>query len=779
MMKRIGCIILLLYTVLQSAYSQRIGEWETLLSYYNTILVAESNEYVFGVARAAQPQPGVTDEGGALFSYGKEDNSIRFYSKQDGLHDSQITLIGYNQNVNTLLIVYKNGNIDLLGDYGFYNLSYLLNNTSITNKTINDIFFYKEFAYLPTQFGIMVLNLKKKEISETYKLNQPVTSVCIQNNQLYAATASGIMRGAMDSNLLDVNNWQPHSIGSVDAGSIHQLALFQNQFCFFIKGKGVYYQQTAETIKPLIEDNTIQKIKLQNDKLIAFTSNKAYLFSSLTARDVVNTGTINDISSLKDKNTYWIAAGLESIKGIRKKEASDQYEIIFSDTITAKSGPKRNLCAFMTVHDQKLLVTGGDRWSVRNNNYGTLMTYENGSWFSFDENKIAEQAKSQFRDITSVAVDPTDNTHYFASTWGEGLFEFKDNQFVKLYNQDNSPLLSTNGDPNYIRTEGVCFDQQKNLWITNSGINTGGIKVLKPDGTWVSLAPDLEDYLIDKILITSKKQKWVNVLRSNTGIFILDDQGTLDDTSDDISRLYRTFRNTADQKEIPANSYFCMAEDKTGSIWIGTNNGIIITSSSAKVPQSETIYASRIIRTDENGNLTYFLDGERINAIAVDGGNRKWIGTEGSGVFLVNEDGSETIHNFTAANSPLLSDKIKSIAIDQISGKVYFGTENGMISYMAEAIAGKESYSDVYAFPNPVRPEYIDQVTITGLMENSNVKITDLNGNIIFQGRSAGGQLSWNCRNRSGNRVATGVYLVFAATPDSKESVVTKIMVVK
>lgn len=781
-MKQIVYTLLLLFAVIQQGNSQAIGEWEALLSYYNTIKVAETNNYVFAVAKGAKISNKDTEEdGGSLFRYGKEDNSIKLYSRQDGLSDQQIALIDYNTNVNTLLIVYQNGNLDLFSDNNIYNIPYLKNSTNINNKTINDIFFYNEFAYLSGDFGIVVINMKKNEITDTYKVNKSVTSVCIKNNYIYAATESGIIRGLMNDNLLDFNNWKPYPITSI-SGNIQQITFFQNVLCFSIKDKGIYYQKEDGTISPVIEDNNIVKIKIQDNKLIALTNNKAYIYSSLTQKDIVNTGTLNDISSIKDDNTYWLAAGYESLKAIKKQ--NNQYEIIFSDATIANNSPKRNLCDFMTVDKQKLFVAGGGRWTDRYEYYGTFMIYDNNTWTNYDENEVAKQAGSdRFWDVTSIAVDPDpkNENHYFASTWGEGVYEFKDNKCIKLYHNYNSILESAwNNSIHHVRIEGLCFDKDNNLWMTNTGAKNGNVKVLKPDGTWCSLAYEglTNADLIDKILITSNGLKWINVLRSTSGIFILNDNKTIDDVSDDISKFFTSLVNLTDKKEVVTRGFFCMAEDKEGSVYIGTGNGVMICPYSNNILQNDKLYVNRIIRTSDDGTPIYFLDGERINAIAVDGGNRKWIGTENSGVFLVNEDASETIYNFTTDNSPLLSNTIKNIAIDHISGKVYFGTDKGIISYIGEATEGSESYSDVYAYPNPVRPDY-NKVTITGLMENSNVKITDLNGNLIYQGKSLGGQLTWDCRNRSGKRVASGIYLVLAATQDSKESIVTKIAVIK
>jgi len=776
-MKRICYLFLFISLVCPFSHSQTIGDWQAFLSYYNTVKVAETNNYVFAVAQGAKTSASDTEQnGGSLFRYNKEDNSIKLFSRQDGLTDQQITHISFNNTTNTLLIIYKDGNMDLLTDNNFFNIPYLYD-SSIKDKTINDIYFYNEYAYLSGNFGIMVLNLKKKEIADTYQIKKVVTSTCIKDNYLYAATESGVYRGLLTSNLLDINNWQSFSV-SIN-GSIEQLAIFKNQLCFKLKNGGTYYQDENENIHTIVEGSNINKMKIVNNKLISFSSSTAYISSSLSDKDIVNIGTINDISSLNDENTFWIAAGDQSIKGIKKN--LNQYTVFFSDTIAANSGPKRNLCEYMTVNNQRLFVAGGGRDANRYDNYGTFMIHNNESWTNYNEDEIKQKAGIKFSDVMSIAIDPKDNNHYYVSTWGEGVFEFKDDSFVQLYNSNNSPLESAIANsPNFIRIEGLCFDKDNNLWMTNSEVSNA-LKVLKEDGTWASLTyNDLNKVnSIDKILITKKNIKWINILRNTPGIFILNDNGTIDDTSDDTYKTYRTLISSSDNKNMNTNGFYCLTEDKNGAIYIGTGNGLAICTNPNSVPASENLIITRPTREAADGTLSYFLDGEQINTIAVDGGNRKWIGTQNSGIFLINEDASETIKNFTTSNSPILSNTVISIAIDPISGRVYVGTDKGITSYLSDATEGKENYSNVYAYPNPVRPEDIDQVTIAGLMENSNVKITDLNGNLIYQGKSVGGQLTWNCHNRSGNRVATGIYLVLAATQDSKESVVTKIMIVK
>lgn len=775
-MRRIVYTFLLICITLSNTIAQNsVGEWNTYLAYYTTTNIAEGNNHVYAVAN------------GSLYSYNKEDNSITHYSKQTGLSDSDVSHIIFNPDVNVLLITYSNGNIDLLGDYGIYNISSLLENSSITNKTINNIYLYKEIAYLSTYFGIIALNMAKKEIKDTYKLNKKINSVAINNNNIYAATSEGITHASLDSNLLDYNEWDTYPLSSseFDKDSISQICFFQNNLCLFANqtnNKGIYYQQSDGTVKNLLKNNSLQYMVFQNNKLMPYTSSELYIYSSLSNsdRDVVNVGLINNVASLKDPNTFWIASGSNGIKGIQKK--NNQYQIVLENTNDDTRYPKRNYNYFMTTYNNKLLVIGGGRWTNRWGRPGTFMEYENEKWFNFDENEINNKFR-YFWDYTGIAVDPKDPEHYFISSYGQGIAELKAKEAVQLYTHENSPLDTIIGKNlkgfDYTRIGGITFDKNSNLWVTNCEVGSV-LKVLKADGSWVSFKFNdfMNVHMVDKITITSDNRKWINVpYGSESGIFILDDGGTIDDTSDDQSRFISTFSDT--NGTIDASGYFCITEDKKGQVWIGTNRGPIVCES----PKTslDKIQCKRITRpADEINDVPYnFLDGEQINAIAVDGGNRKWIATQSSGVFLASEDGMETIENFTTTNSPLPSNQVNSLAINQLTGEVFIGTENGLVSYMSDATEGREDYSDVYAYPNPVRPEHSDKVTIVGLMNDSNVKITDLRGNIIYQGKSAGGTFTWDCRSRKGGRVATGVYLVLSATPEAKESVVTKIMVVK
>jgi non-canonical purine NTP pyrophosphatase (RdgB/HAM1 family) len=749
--------------------AQNNKDWQTYLAYNEATGVAETNERVYVLAN------------GSLFSYGKEDSEIRLYSKQGGLSDTDISSIKYSPDNHILIIIYSNGNIDLYDGEGIKNMPFLKNATNIQSKKVNDTYLYNNFVYFATDFGIMVINLNKKEVTDTYKLNKSVKSVCIQGETILAATDEGLFGANLKDNLLDPNVWHEKKLtgASFSEKDIIKICVFKDRLFYCVKSRGIYYESEEGALKTLA-NQSYKDMTVQSGELLAYTQTDLTVFFDTDNYIHVNVGAIEGVSSLKDDGKYWIASGVNGLTGIQKG-SDNQFTKIVSDIEI--NSPKRNYNSFMIFDKDKLLIAGGGRLLDRFLRPGTLMVYENDRWNNFDEskadNEIIKLIDSKSYDYVGVAVDPNDASHYYIATYGEGVIELKDDEFVKLHYMANSPLESAiPNDNKYVRIGSVCFDKNANLWVANSRANNA-IAVLKPNGEWVSLYYPPLNYAdkLDKIMITSNGQKWINIPYDG-GIMVLDDNGTIDNNSDDRYNFFSSFKDAQSSTgaSISASQYLCMAEDKSGAIWIGSNIGLLKCINPSRAIEDPTQLAcSRLIRDGD----AYFLSGESITAIAVDAENQKWIGTASAGVFLINEDGSETIYNFTFENSPLLSNSINSIAINDKTGEVFFGSDNGLVSFKSGVISGAKPFSDVYAFPNPVRPEFSDKVTITGLTNNANVKITDINGNLIYQGRAVGNRFVWNCRNYGGNRVATGIYLVLASTANASESVVTKIAVVK
>ena len=745
----------------------QVGTWKTYMAYHQATIVVETPNLVFGVYD------------GSLLSYNPEDEEIRTYSNQNGLSDTDIRKMAYHPSAKALILVYSNANIDIFwGDHDVYNISSIKNNRQIQDKTVNNLEIIGDFAYISTAFGIVVVDVKRKEIKDTYTLGYAVRSVCQTGNFLYAATSDGVKKASITSNLLDRENWKPADTTSGNIKDITRLLFFMDQMVFLTWGPVYYITPTGELSSLNISD--VRDIKIINDQLVVLTNAAIYFYSDLKNYIRIPLSAYS-IDCRNSKNKYWLASGEAGLTGFTKMPDSSEFTVTVSEIKV--NSPKRNLNAYMTFTANKLLVTGGGKGSDRLRTPGTLMVFEDGKWFNFDEKAIAEKTGlTEFDtclDFMSVAVDPADPMHYYVGSWGEGLYEFKNNEFVNLYSYKNSSLQTAiAGHDRYIRVDGLIFDKNNNLYMVNGGVNDG-LSIFLNQKEWKNFNyPPLVQSDPDQILISGSNQKWFNFFRGRgAGIMVIDDNGTISDSSDDKVYYSGSF---VDQNgdNIKATVYLTMAEDQNGAIWVGTDNGPIHFSSAEQVRNG---MCNRVIYTDEYNNGYRLLEGIKITTIAVDGGNRKWLGSSSSGVFVVDQSkGTEAqIINFTADNSFLLSNTINSIAINNKTGEVFIGTDKGLCSYLSEAIEPRDDYSNVYAYPNPVYPAKNNQVIITGLMQKSTVKITDLAGNLIKEGISMGGQYVWNCTDRFDSIVKAGIYLVFAATPNGSQGVVTKIMVIK
>lgn len=765
--------ILLLFLLSSSALptpDNALG-WKTYLSYNNTNQVEESADQVFVVAE------------GALYLYGKEDNSIKPYYKGNGLNDTDIQFISYNKQTQSLLIVYKNGNIDILQGSSVKNIPYLSTTTSIREKEVNSVMLHNEYAYLSIKSGIVVVNMKKNEITDTYNLSMNITSCAIRNNQIYASTteSSRILYASLKDNLLDKANWKPYPISGFPAGqSVDKVVLFNNQLFYLTRNKGVYYESNGTTAT-LASNASMNNLKVVGDKLACIANSQIYLFTDTKTFDRINNLTLKDISTYQT-NTYWIAEGSKGLRSI-KRTGANQFEAVNEAIVL--DGPYMNSAYNIICKNKKVyIIPGGKKLDgFRLNKRGTVMIYDYDKWTYLATEAVQSKFKVWPRDYTGIVVDfdESGNEIIYTSSFGDGIIQYINGEPVALYDQKNSPIENAGGNSShYCFMDGVTLDKEGNLWMTNSEVSKA-IKILDKEGKWHSISVEsLNDkYTVNDILITSNNDKWINIPRptSQSCLTVIANGTSLDEAD------YRTFKSfiDTDGNDFSPSNFHCMAEDKDGYVWVGTNKGAVYFTNPrlATSENSSSMRCTRVKLINEDGSAYYFLDNAVVSAIKVDAGNRKWIGTENDGIYVLSNDNQEIVYHFNTANSPLLSNFVYSIDINSETGEVFIGTDKGLVSYQGEATEGRSDYSDVYAYPNPVRPEHKDKVTITGLMDNSIVKITDLNGNLIYQTRSLGGQAIWNCRNAKGVRVASGIYLVLSATEDSQESVVTKIAVIK
>ena len=516
-------------------------------------------------------------------------------------------------------------------------------------------------------------------------------------------------------------------------------------------------------------------------EIIASAKKKTTIITSPT--DVTVYKNINSNFILKDGNHFWDCKGYN---GIVKCIAKDG-EIIVNSTSVTPDSPVRNYCEYMKfASDDKLLVAGG------NLNYfditfydGTLMEYDysGNRWNNLPEDTIKQATGIPYLNLCAIDEDPADPGHYFAGSFGYGLYEFRNGKFVKHYSTHNSPLESViPTNTRFVRIPSVKFDKEGNLWCINTGTKNI-VKVLKSDGTWCELYYKPIEKLATMVepVMDSRGWLWLKSLQGEAGIFCAKMNGTPLDSSDDESKAWLNKFVNQDGISYDIYQVFALAEDREGQMWVGTNTGLFVIDNPKTFFNNGVFKQIKVPRNDGTGLADYLLSGTYIKSIQVDGANRKWIGTNDDGIYLISADGLETIHHFTTDNSPLPSNSIVSIAINDRSGEVFIGTDKGIASYMSDATRPEEKLDEnnIYAYPNPVKADYSGNIAIVGLTHDCNVKIVDTAGYLINEGTSNGGQYTWNGRNARGEKVASGVYYVLTYDSNGNEGVATKIVVIR
>ena len=806
-MKKTALAILLVIMMCTSLSAQRIGEWNTHFSYENNITQIVQGD---GIIYALSVDPASDRPDGKLFSFNPSDNTYEIYHK--AVNGEYITNIAYSKKHGCLIIFRANADIDLLySNNNMVNIPDLKNMTSNLDKKLNEIYIDDDYAYLSTNFGLLIINLPKQEIKESVVFRYPFYSSCIFENELYVSTSNGTKKIDLNKNIQYPDNWESLSFSSQYSytdeytfadSEIRSFTVFDNKLVFLIPEKALYYV-VGNKVERLLRGSAPSILVKSDDRLILSKKGRIWDFSSMPSSPIyINMPNYNlnyAMPSKEGANRYWVGFDNENLSEIAVNIETSIYEYTVSDGFTRNklrpSGPLSNYPFFMTFDRSKLYVAGGAADANQWNYPARISEYKADSWFNYDRTVINEKFDINARDILSVVIDPNDPDHFFAGSWnGEGLYEFKNRECIELYNQENSTLTPVSTYTVFMRVNGMLFDNSGNLWMANS-MTDNTIKVRKKDGTWTKVIYPQIDYKDAQGQTTSNRpvnnyrgfimdkygNKWLSTFSSETGlhIFVFNENGTLENTTDDKTKLINSFYDQ-DGKLLDLSFIFALKEDLSGNIWVGTRNGIFVIYNSANILSSTkdiVLNKIKIPRNDGTNNADILLENIRVNNIAVDGGNRKWIATT-LGLYVVSANGQETIHHFTMENSPLPANMVLSVTIDPDTGIAYIGTEKGIVSFRGEATEGAKDYSNVYAFPNPVQPDYDGPITVTGLKANSTVKITDVRGNLINQGTSVGGQYIWNGRNVNKDRVDTGVYIVFGSSEDGKDGVVTKILVV-
>ncbi len=771
---RLVLILLILFNLSFQTNGQRQqGSWKDYLSYTNALKVTAAGSKIY-----------CATEGG-LFYLDISDNSIGKFSELNGLNDFGIKNIAYNETNNLLAIIYSNSNIDLVYDSKVINIPDIARKQVTGDKGIYNILFSGNEAYLSCGFGIVVLNLEKNEVKDTYFIGEEgsqlrINDVEIYESYIYAATNDGILRAHKNSDLLDFHSWEridniPHSQEKFNHLMVHANVLMANYTPDEHNLDELYQFNGNEWIRAIPRINYITDVHTNgNNMIVTGRGEIIFIDQHNNINGIIDKYKIKDkeITSINPQSTVmtsdgsvWIADsgnGMVHLSG-------EEFESIVPE------GPENNNIFYLCSNNGDLWVAPGGRSNSWNNTFQApaINLLKNDKWHNYSKKQFAEM--DGFFDIVNIAVDPANPSHFYAGSWGGGILEFRDNLFIKRYTDKNSHLQSAlpeQPDEPYVRIGGLDFDSEGNLWITNSEV-ANNLLMLSPGGEWESYAlPEVaKTKMIGPLVITENGDKWIVIPRGHD-LYVTDKSGTQKRSL----QLISYFNNG--EKEIfnRMNDVYCITKDIEGKIWIGTSKGVAVYTNPSQIWSADNFYAIQPSLDLNDGLYHPLLETETVTAIAVDGANRKWIGTRGSGVYLVSKNGDKEVLHFTSDNSPLLSDIITAIAVNNVSGEVFIGTNQGLISYQGDAIQGKDSYTDVYVYPNPVRETWDGPVTITGLIENTDVKITDITGNLVFKTTSLGGQAVWDGKNLNGNRVKTGVYLVFCTNENGEKTHIEKLL---
>lgn len=775
LVKRLILGVLIGISIFQvSAQGTEVGFWRDHLPYDHVIGVVKSGSLIY----AATPY--------SMYTYNLSDNSIEKLAKGNGLSDFGISRLEYNELHNTVVVGYSNGNLDLIQGNVTTNIPAIKTSSLSGDKQIYGIHCEGDFAYLATGFGIVQVNIDRSEVKDTYIIGDLGTQIKVNDvttdaTKIYAALDDGIREADLSNPFLsDFSQWTERTDVPLPTKPVTHIQEFNNRIYISQDGGGFKddsvfaYNGIVWELDTLVSSDDNYRIRTDNGKIVFAQRNSVSIMDSVNARTGLvfqyAGNTINTFDAYYDGSKAWIATEFQGMLHAISNSSGTLIEPVGPDYTENYS--------FATI-DGDLWVSGGTLFG----NLGDPGFQQQGfykfseeSWTTYNKysHTAVEFDSAGAYDFLYITTDPSDPDHFFASSASElGLLEFRSGAIVNTFNKSNSTLVERTGFTDFYDLAQGHFDEDGNLWQLSSR-STSPVSVMAPDGTWqgATCASLGSSNRVTSSAMDENGRIWAAVV--NVGLLAYYNNETPTDMTDDQCKILNTAVGNGD---LPTAAVNCVAVDLDGEIWIGTDAGPAIIYSPSNVFDGGDYDAQQIL-IEQDGNVQLLLETEAIRSITIDGANRKWIGTQNSGAFLLSEDGTEQIYHFTEDNSPLISNEIRDIAINGETGEVFFGTVSGIVSFKSTATEGQTSFNDVYAYPNPVRPEYDGSIAIKGLLRDSDVKITDVSGNLVFETTSFGGQAIWDGKTYDGFKVKSGVYLVFASSESGNSSVVTKIAVI-
>ena len=768
-MKKLLLVFIILIALIQglSAQQRPLGTWETFLPYSTAYQVAQSADRIY----CATPY--------SLFYVEKSDGSTVPLNKSNGLSDANVTHIAYNEAKKTLVIAYVNSNIDLLvNGTDVYNIPDIKNAIITGSKNINDIQMIGTYAYLATDLGISVLDLTRMEISDNYIIGKTgssvrVNSIASDGVTLFAATVEGVKSAPLSSSSLqnyatwtvnDSSKGLPPGESSL-VGQVggHFYAVIQDSLFLNTNGRfaNIRYDSTWSFKNFCNTGGNLYACQWGGEyfgRLLQISPN-----GNISAIELSQSPRPRQV--VVDGNTEWT---------VDKWKSLVKFSGFASGQQIAPDGPPDIGVFRIATSDKVLYLAAGGTdpaYIGLNSNGSGPIIFDHDKWKSYPLSYFGNIANC--KDLVDVVVDKVHQKAYYASLQG-GLLEVDlTNNSVKSFDASNSPLSTRTSTFGITMISALCIDRNGNLWMSNTGASQSLVLKTPEDSFYKFTVPN-ELYTVRRMIVDDNGYVWMGGRTYNSNMVVYNPGDNLTSATDD---QFVSLTTASGYGAIPNGNVLALTSDKEGNVWIGTDQGIGTFYCTGSLFSSGGCDATRI-KVDQGGYIGYLFATEIVQALAVDGADRKWVGTT-NGVWLISADGTKQLLHFTSENSPIPNNNITDINVDQQTGEVWIGTVDGLLSYQGDAILGGSTKGQALVYPNPVRPNYSGPIAIKGLVDNAYVKITDAAGILVYQGRANGGQMIWDGKGYSGNKVSTGVYLVFADLDDGSQHSVAKIIFIK
>lgn len=757
------CKYLIFFIIAFAAFGQPNNSWKGYFSYTEIKDISQSGAAFYAASE------------NAVFIKNFSTGNIQTINTIDGLSGQSITAMYHSAAQNKTIIGYENGLIIVINgaDQSLRYLVDIINKQLPPNvKRVNHFTEYNQMLFISCDFGIVELNLSTLLFGDTFFIGNNGAELAVQqtavfDNKLFAATNDGIRQANLNNpNLIDFSQWTTFNAGiwsKIQSFNSELMAANNTGQLFKFNGSGfIFFTQLSADLTDM---------RATGNNLVATIPNAVIIYNqalSLVAQVPASQISPNNISLSKST----LIDGILYIGTLEEGVYTKEINSSFLNNITP-DGPLKNNIWSLNLVDQNLYATFGS-YSIdfvpAENRYG-LSKFNGNSWLNIPYESLYSQGLTS-RNLVRLVANPNNPSQVFVASFHDGLLKLEEDQLSIQYNQTNSGLESLlfTPDPTYksVRIELGAFDRGGNLWMTNGQIDNG-LKVLRSNGSWQSYNTDnilSGAARFGRMIIDKNGTKWVTTY--SDGVVAFNENGN----------TFKKLTTGPDQGNLPSALTWSLAVDNNNQLWIGTYRGLRVLSSVDRFQQSTQMTANPIIIVEDDVAQELLFE-QFITDIAVDGANNKWIGTGDSGVFLVSPNGRETIYRFTTSNSPLPSNEINDIEINGQTGEVYFATAKGMVSFKGTATQAKDNLSNVFVYPNPVRPEFTGTVKVSGLTDQANVKIADIEGNLVYEQIAEGGTIEWDTRAFGKYSVASGVYMIFISTEDGSETTVKKVMIIR